>query len=63
MAVDGTLYWKNDSFTDGTAKCGADSAGVLYAVLSGPLPDNLTVAGLEALDGTSGDFYRCEVRT
>ena len=58
MAVDGTLYWKNDSFTDGNAKFGPDSAGILYAVLSGPLPDYLTVAGLEALDGMSGDFLQ-----
>lgn len=63
MAFDGTLYWKNNSFTNGTAKFSADSAGVLYAVLTGPLPDNLTVVGLEALDGTSGILYSCEVRT
>ena len=49
FAVDeanGRMVWNNNAFSDGTARFCADPAGALYAVFSGPLPENCTAAEL-----------------
>ena len=49
FAVDeasGRLVWNNDAFSDGTARFCNDPAGALYAVFSGPLPENCTATEL-----------------
>ena len=49
FAVDeasGRLVWNNNAFSDGTARFCDDPAGALYAVFSGPLPENCTATEL-----------------
>lgn len=51
VAVDGTIHWNSDDFTNGTARFGAFPNGVFYGVFGDSWPNNMTLATLLAVDG------------
>ncbi len=53
IARDDTLFWNNGAFTDGSAKFGADTGGVVHAFFSGSVANNFTAVSLEALASES----------
>lgn len=51
VATDGTIHWQSNEFANGTARFGAFSDGVFYAVFTQLWPNNMTLATLLAVDG------------
>lgn len=49
IAADGTLFWNNAAFDNGTARFGTDPTG-LYGVFHGFMPSQLTAVSLKAID-------------
>ena len=62
VASDETLFWNNDAFTDGSARFGADTGGVVYAFFSGALSSDYNSVSLTVLDSkpinTTSSAYR-----
>lgn len=49
IAADGTLFWNNAAFDNGTARFGTDPTGP-YGVFHGLMPSQLAAASLKAID-------------
>ena len=51
VAGDGTIHWNDGTFSNGTARFGAHSDGISYAVFTEAWPNDMALAKLTAVDG------------